>query len=115
MIGYLLINFISLMKLFLFLLLKIFLIPTLFSKYLIVIFCILILYLLYKYPRYNILIREDLFSYALKTKTARFYNGFILISYLTIFIIGIFTLRYSNINKKINLKEYYESAKKYFL
>lgn len=114
MIAYLLVNCILLFKLFLFILIKIFLIPNLFSKYIIIIIFTFFLYLCYKYPRYNILIKQDLFEYALKTKKALIYNILIILIYTNVFIIGIFYLRYLNMEKKIDLRTYQKIINKFF-
>ena len=114
MILYLIINSILLIKLFLFLLIKIFLIPNVFSKYILIIILIITLVLCYKYPKENILIKEDLFKYALKTKWSHIFNIIVLLFFSCIFIGGIFYLRFFNINKQIDLKDYYVLCKKFF-
>ena len=105
MIAYLLVNLILLFKLFLFILMKVFLLPNLFSKYIVIILLSSLLYLCYKYPHNHILIKEDLFKYGLKTKRAHIYNILIIITYTIIFVIGIVYLRFLNIERKFDFKK----------
>nr|NP_062847.1 hypothetical protein PhpooMp02 [Physarum polycephalum]BAB08081.1 unnamed protein product [Physarum polycephalum] len=114
MITYLLLNSFLLIKLILFILIRIFLIPNIFSKYIIIIFFSIIIYICYKYPRTNILIKEDLFEYALKTTKEKMINICIITLYIFTFVIGIFYLRYINITKKVDLKIYYIMLKNLF-
>lgn len=115
MIAYLFLNAILLIKLLLFILIKIFFIPNILSKYFLVIIFILILFLCYKYPYNNILIKKDLFEYALKTRKAHIFNMIIIFVYSSIFVIGIFYLRFLNTKKKIDLNFYCTKINKLFL
>jgi len=115
MITYIILNSFLFLKLILFILVKIFLIPNLFSKYLLLIIFSLALYLCYLYPRKRFhklsqlraYRRNLLFKYALMHPWEHIYNLFILFVYLGIFIIGLFYLRYLNIQKTLDFKHYY--------
>src|SRR5271170_1308003 len=120
MITYIILNSFLFLKLILFILVKIFLIPNLFSKYLLLIIFSLALYLCYLYPRKRFhklsqlraYRRNLLFKYALMHPWEHIYNLFILFVYLGIFIIGLFYLRYLNIQKTLDLKHYYSLISK---
>ena len=115
MIAYLLLNSFLLFKLLIYILLRIFLIPNIFAKYLLIAILTIVLFFCYKYPKNHILIKRDLFKYALKTRWSHIYNIITISSYIILFVGGVFYLRFLNIEKKIDLKDYYVICKKFFI
>lgn len=123
MISLLFIHGISLIKIYILLLVKLFTVSYISAKILTLVFLMFVLYLLWKYPRqrfhklsrcrnykYNLIMK-----YAMKTKIQRIYNIIILVAGFNFMIVFIFLLRYSNKGKILDLLEKYESIKYYIL
>src|ERR1700729_493374 len=115
MIIFLIANLLLFIKLFLFLIVRLFVINNPLTKMLLIMILLGLYYVLFKYPRKRFnklsLLRKyklnSIMKFGFKNKAENFYNAFILICSFFFLIGGIFYLRLMNQTKQLNLVEIY--------
>lgn len=115
MIAFILINLFPVIKLFLFIVIRIFLIKNTFSKCIIIFLLLTILHLIIVFPKKKLCRLSNLrrfklnliYKYKLDNKINHIYDVIVLFAYFMLFIVIVFVLRILNKDKSLNLIAYY--------